>query len=183
MTGEGEAKKAPPALASTLEAQKRASPLDVPLTRSLAQQRFRQRKCREGLASVSRPIDDRFYHAGWGLVDQSSSQVDQFSVVSTRRPSPSLARPLALLLPSLFASSFPAIWTNLFQALGKSLACLCPMFLAVSLWKQALLHRNLIRTKHPSLVDTGKRGQCSILSIVQCVPLLVRSIVILCVTT
>ncbi|KAL7906946.1 hypothetical protein GGI35DRAFT_99490 [Trichoderma velutinum] len=96
----------------------------APLTRLLAQQCFRQRKCREGLAAPRNLLTTCLSHSQWWFLGQSFAPVDHFLLlsqqgVSRRRLSFRLLNRspfVRFLLFSLFVSVHPAISIN---ALGS----------------------------------------------------------------
>ncbi|KAL6808262.1 hypothetical protein V8C40DRAFT_285731 [Trichoderma camerunense] len=123
----------------------------APLTRLLAQQCFRQRKCREGLAAPRNLLSTCLSRSQWWFLDQSFAPVDHFLLlsqqgVSGRRLSfrcstarHSLAfhsRCLFLLISqsrSCFGQRCLVVWPRLYPIPS----------LSASLWKHAPIHRNL----------------------------------------
>ncbi|KAM6476891.1 hypothetical protein HDV62DRAFT_383877 [Trichoderma sp. SZMC 28011] len=106
----------------------------APLTRLLAQQCFRQRKCREGLAAPRSLLTTCLSCSQWWFLDQSFAPVDHFLLLSQQGVSLAVACPFAcstarhlLAFPSRFVG--PRLYP-------------IPSFSA-SLWKHAPIHRNL----------------------------------------
>ncbi|KAL6789836.1 hypothetical protein J3E68DRAFT_87841 [Trichoderma sp. SZMC 28012] len=104
----------------------------APLTRLLAQQCFRQRKCREGLAAPCNLLTTCLSRSQWWFLDQSFAPVDHFLLlsqqgVSGRRLSFRLLNrsPFARFSFSLFVSAHLAIsimlWAAMFSCLAPSL--------------------------------------------------------------
>ncbi|KAL6693222.1 hypothetical protein J3F84DRAFT_74981 [Trichoderma pleuroticola] len=96
----------------------------TPLTRLLAQQCFRQRKCREGLAAPRNLLTTCLSRSQWWFLDQSFAPVDYFLLlsqqgVSRRRLSFRLLNrsPFARFSFSLFVSAHLAISIMLWAAM------------------------------------------------------------------
>lgn len=124
----------------------------APLTRPLAQQCFRQRKCKEGLAAPRNLLTTCLSRSKWWFLDQSFAPVHHLLLLSQQGVS---CRRLYFRLPSACHSLAFSRSRRLFLLIPQSRSCfgqqclvvLSPSLphpsLSASLWKHAPIHRNL----------------------------------------
>ncbi|KAL6824489.1 hypothetical protein J3E69DRAFT_356158 [Trichoderma sp. SZMC 28015] len=113
----------------------------APLTRLLAQQCFRQRKCREGLAAPRNLLTTCLSGSQWWFLDQSFAPASlavacPFACSTARHSLAFPSRCLFLLISqsrSCFGQRCLVVWPRLYPIPS----------LSASLWKHAPIHRNL----------------------------------------